>query len=323
MKRFVNILYVAQSGNNQEAAIARAVSLAQNNQARLTVMDITPPPKTGFGILRGRLEPEQLAASLLTERRKALEALIAPYRDSLSIQVEVSMGIHFLEVVRAVLRNAHDLVIKPTQTPLLINRLFGSDDMHLLRKCPCPVWLMKQDEPSNYACILAAVDFDFSDRDLDEHGLNQQILQLASSLALSDFAELHLVHTWEAPEASYVRAWVENPDATEQAYIEGELMERQRRMRELMQRLPAWIGSDAAEHLSPHIHLPMGKPGEEIPALADALKADLVVMGTVARTGIPGLIIGNTAESIIDLLQCSVLAIKPVGFTTPVTISAD
>jgi universal stress protein E len=46
-----------------------------------------------------------------------------------------------------------------------------------------------------------------------------------------------------------------------------------------------------------------------------------VVMGTVARTGVPGFIMGNTAETILSQIDCSVLAIKPPGFTTPVTLA--
>jgi nucleotide-binding universal stress UspA family protein len=52
------------------------------------------------------------------------------------------------------------------------------------------------------------------------------------------------------------------------------------------------------------------------------LQADIVVMGTVARTGISGLIIGNTAETILNQLTCSVLAVKPSGFKTPVTVDS-
>jgi nucleotide-binding universal stress UspA family protein len=58
-----------------------------------------------------------------------------------------------------------------------------------------------------------------------------------------------------------------------------------------------------------------------IPRLAKELRADLVVMGTIARTGISGLFIGNTAETIFDQLSCSVLAIKPPGFKTPVNLA--
>ena len=50
------------------------------------------------------------------------------------------------------------------------------------------------------------------------------------------------------------------------------------------------------------------------------LDPDLVVMGTVARTGVPGFIMGNTAEMILNQIDCSVLAIKPSGFVTPVTL---
>jgi nucleotide-binding universal stress UspA family protein len=41
-------------------------------------------------------------------------------------------------------------------------------------------------------------------------------------------------------------------------------------------------------------------------------------MGTVCRTGIPGLIIGNTAERVLDVVDCSVLTVKPEGFVSPV-----
>jgi len=51
------------------------------------------------------------------------------------------------------------------------------------------------------------------------------------------------------------------------------------------------------------------------------LQADLVVMGTVARTGIAGWLIGNTAEAILEQLQCSVLAVKPHGFVSPVKLA--
>ena len=61
-----------------------------------------------------------------------------------------------------------------------------------------------------------------------------------------------------------------------------------------------------------------GEAGEVLPRLAEGLDAGLIVMGTVARTGISGLIIGNTAETILQSVHCSVLAVKPEGFVTPV-----
>ncbi len=49
-------------------------------------------------------------------------------------------------------------------------------------------------------------------------------------------------------------------------------------------------------------------------------KADLLVMGTVCRTGVPGFFIGNTAEDVLQQVDCSVLAVKPKGFVTPVKV---
>ena len=80
------------------------------------------------------------------------------------------------------------------------------------------------------------------------------------------------------------------------------------------------VGRETYEALKPKIHLPKGHAREAIPALAGKVKVNLVVMGTVARTGILGLIIGNTAECIFGQIDCSVLAFKPDGFVTPVTI---
>jgi nucleotide-binding universal stress UspA family protein len=63
---------------------------------------------------------------------------------------------------------------------------------------------------------------------------------------------------------------------------------------------------------------------EEVPKtiveLAKSEAIDLLVMGTVCRTGIAGFIIGNTAEKVLSVVNCSVLTVKPEGFVTPVTL---
>jgi nucleotide-binding universal stress UspA family protein len=79
-------------------------------------------------------------------------------------------------------------------------------------------------------------------------------------------------------------------------------------------------GRDVLDYLKPQTHLVKGRARKEIPALAKQIEADLVVMGTVARTGVPAFIMGDTAETILNQIGCSVLAIKPPGFATPVTL---
>lgn len=318
MKRFKNILYIYEELVAQDATIASAASLAQNNQADLTVIDVIPVVTAGINMPPGGPIAADFQAFMIAERRQMLESLIEPYRQHLDIRIDVLMGIKFLEAIQAVLKKGYDLLIKPAENPDYFERLFGSEDMHLLRKCPCPVWLMKAEETSNHECIVAAVNIDPYDLDSAEQMLNQEILELASSISLSDSATLHLVNVWDAPQAEFASLWADNPVATEISIIEGAREEHQSAMNELTQNLRKQIGVEAYNYLLPRIHLPRGEARKVIPELVRALKADLAVMGTVARTGIPGFIIGNTAEAILDQLQCSVLAIKPPGFVSPI-----
>lgn len=321
MKRFKRILYVSEPKIAQDDLFARAVSLAQNNQAQLSVIEVVREVTAGIGMPPGGPISNDLTSALIAERCQALESLVALYRGQADIDIDVLVGRRFIEVIRAVLRESHDLVIKPAEDPRWFDRLFGTDDMHLLRQCPCPLWLLKPEEKSNYACILAAVDLDPDEPESEGNRLSRQIMEMASSLALSDFAELHLVHVWDAPAAEFASMWADNPEAARDSIIEGEYARHKARMDHLTVEMRNHIGDEAYTYLSPRVHMPRGHAETEIPALAKDLNADLVVMGTVARTGIPGLFIGNTAEAVLYQLESAVLALKPPGFVSPVTLS--
>lgn len=261
---------------------------------------------------------EKLRTELLAEHRAALDKLLASFTPRNDIERDVVFGKTFLEVIRTVLRDGHDLVMKPAEDPAWTRKLFGSDDMHLLRKCPVPIWLLKQKEKTNYENILATVDFDPWTSGSVEQPLNREIMELAASLAISDFAALHVVHAWDAPAEMLLRTWTENSDETSISYLESERARHRNGVDRLCELLRTEVGKEAFEYLSPKIYTPQSPPYEAIPATVNAVNADLVVMGTVGRSGIPGLLIGNTAETVLDQLQCSVLAIKPPGFETPI-----
>jgi nucleotide-binding universal stress UspA family protein len=320
MKRFKNILYVVERAVDQQAAIARAVSLAQNNQARLTVLDVLPPVTGGYNLPPGGPVTADLKAALYQQHRHAAEQLLAPHRaeHTLDVRLEFREGTVFLETIREVLREGHDLVIKAAEDPSWIERLFGSDDMHLLRKCPCPVWLIKAGDKPNYGCILAAVDFDPERPETIDQGVTREVVELASTLAMSDFASLHLVHVWDAPEADFLGIWADQPSAAVASVLEGAAEHHRSGMARLGQTLKTHLGKEAFEYLAPSFHVRQGSAKTLIPELAKELQADLVVMGTVARTGVAGLFIGNTAEAILDQLKCAVLTTKPPGFVTPI-----
>jgi nucleotide-binding universal stress UspA family protein len=320
MKQLKKILYVSERSVNQDATIARAVTLAKNNQADLTIMEVIPEEVAKIMSLPNGPVTSELMHKIKEQRREELESLIDPDKSQISPVIDIREGTKFLQVIRAVLADNYDLVIKPSENPDWIERLFGSDDMHLLRKCPCPVWLTKPDEKHDYDRILAAVDFNPFIPEPDDEILNKEILEMASFLALSDTASLDLVHAWDVPEAGLAGLWSEKPEIMEKQLQEGARTRHKAGMDKIVQKLKDLIGAHAYDYLSIKTHLPMGPARKAVPALAKKTEADLVVIGTVARTGIPGFIIGNTAESILDQLTCSVLALKPPGFVSPVTL---
>ena len=298
--------------------------MAENDQASLTIIDVAERIKAGLGMPDGGPISSALQAATVSEHSQGLETLVDPYRKRIEIQSKVLIGTPFLEIIREVLRNGHDLVIKMPETRDWLDRLFDSDDMHLLRKCPCPVWIIKPGAPKSYRRILAAVDVHdaYPPEELESRrGLNRQILEMASSLALSDFAELHIVHAWHAIGESAMRgALMHTPEDKIIAYVEQVRQQHAASLDGLMHEVTGNLGQDALDYLKPQAHLLKGWARKEIPALAKRIETDLVVMGTVARTGVPGFIMGNTAETILEQIDCSVLAIKPPGFVTPVTL---
>jgi nucleotide-binding universal stress UspA family protein len=98
----------------------------------------------------------------------------------------------------------------------------------------------------------------------------------------------------------------------------GALLEQTRQARS--EQLDELVTSSAPvlDGVDVHVELVKGQARQLLPDLVISHKIDLVVMGTVCRTGLKGLIIGNTAEKVLNELTCSVLAVKPDGFESSV-----
>ncbi len=313
MKRFKNILAIYNKEVGDEATLRRATSLARSNDARLTVAEVINLPDS---LTPASEEPARsLAKKRIAERREHLERLIVSVRqEGVDVRTEVLVGTAFLEITRAVLREHHDLVIMTAEEPSGLRRfLFGSTSMHLMRKCPCPVWVTKPGQGARYARVLAAVETFSSGEPQD--ALNTLIMDLATSLARTEDGELHVVHAWEMSPRDL---------ETSRSEITPGIMDRLVRRNEEVHRdsVESLLSGYDLEGLHHHVHLVRGEARTAIPEVALQLQADVLVMGTVCRTGVPGFFIGNTAEDVLRQVDCSVLTVKPIGFVTPVTLEA-
>ena len=317
MDKFSNILFVAEWVPGNSAAFAQAMVLAKNNQAKLTVLGavdlLMVPGPTSYGPVED-LHDVKLAAQWdnLRELRKVAG-------DTSHCEFKVVAGRRFVEIIREVLVEKRDLVVKAIGLTHGGQSLFGSTDMKLLRQCPCPLWLIKSTELKDERQILAAVDYDPNDD--AEDAMNRRILDVATSLALSEFAELHVVHAWRLAYEKTLRSGRTRYSGAEiDAMAEEVENHRNLWLQKLVDDHCERLGRELRDYLKPQTHLIKGRADHVVPALSEKLGAELLVMGTVGRVGVPGLFIGNTAETILRQINCSVLAVKPAGFVSPITL---
>ena len=183
MKRFKNILAVYSDTVGDDDVLTQAITLAERNDARLRLIEV--------------IDGTNSSAAQRAERDKRLARIAASIRQhGTEVETTSCVGTPFLQIVRQVLRGNHDLVIMAAEGSGGFKKLFfGSTSMHLLRKCPCPVWVLKPGQRANYARILAAVDVKPDEHELDE--INIKIMDLATSLARLNESELHVVHAWQ------------------------------------------------------------------------------------------------------------------------------
>lgn len=319
MNGFKNILFVLSNLTDENSpSFKRAIALAKTNQADLTLLHVIPKLSLTPYSKKLGISSDQFEEKILAHEETRLNQLLSALGPGLGIRTKLKIGKRYIESIREVQSESYDLVIKEADAMDWFSRFFGSDDMHLLRKCPCPVWLIKNDEKQGYRNILAAVDFDTGDNRASNDGLNQTILDLACSLSLSELATVHAVNVYDVPESGFISLWVENPDKVEKELAEAVHLDRQYRMNSLLSDLKNRMGEENYHYLSLRFYILPGTPERELPKISESIEADLVVMGTVARAGIAGVIIGNTAEAVLSQLKCSVLAVKPNDFESPV-----
>ncbi|NQD93500.1 universal stress protein [Pseudomonas sp. CrR25] len=166
------------------------------------------------------------------------------------------------------------------------------NDWKLLRYCPSPVLMVKTDKPWTGGTILAAVDVGNSD---DEHRtLHASIVNYGYDIATVAKANLHVISAHPAPMLSASDPTFQLKETIEARYREE-------------------CKAFQAEYEIPdeRLHIVEGPADSLIPHTAHQLNAAVTVIGTVARTGLSGALIGNTAEVILDSLESDILVLKP------------
>ncbi|UPQ89396.1 universal stress protein [Vibrio sinaloensis] len=311
MKRFKNILYVSQGLPSESDSIGQALRLSSANQATLNGLIVSPA-------LPAHMEQYQelyrgsLFQSLEQQISQARQVNDISHADT-PFPLHLSCDEHpAVTIIRSVLSQKHDLVIKDAEPVDDDGEGFKAMDMTLLRKCPCPVWLNRPaHQPRNKRRVAVAIDPTSNSE--EHHRLSLRLLELARSIADSCDSRLHVVSCWEYQLERYLsnHVWIKIEDQE----LNRELDKAKQHHRQALDSMiaEANISGNIQVH---HLH---GVPDDKIPDCVESEDIDVLVMGTLARTGIPGFVIGNTAENILQSVKCSLVALKPDGFVSPIS----
>jgi len=239
-------------------------------------------------------------ATVLKDARNRLAKLAAQaQQEGIVADSHVVVGKSWFELICQVLRNQHDLVVVGTRHLSAVQGFFvGSTGIKLLRKCPCAVWVTQPRTGKDFDSILVAHDL---------RPVGDLAMELGCSMAKLQNAQLHVVHSTEFPEFDYMfpaRISAEH----KQAYHERAKEHIQSQLDRADLPLPA------------NVQFASESPEFAVMHCIEQHSVDLVVMGTVGRTGISGFITGNTAERLLPQIPCSLLAVKPPGFVSPVRL---
>lgn len=313
---FRRILLVHEEKTGRDTPLEHAIDLAQHARARLDLLAVAEDLPLDLGLILATSTPLDLRQMVVERLNAALDKMARQARDAgLKTSTRVALGSPFLEIIREVLRRRQDLVMIAAEGGgRLSQMLFGSTTMHLLRKCPCPLWVTQRGRRKPIRRILAAVDPKPPGGD---NSLNSRILDMAAGVARLEQSELHIVHTWTL----YAEAILRGRSVGLSAEAVDQLLRDSRDSHK--QWFEAFLNQSRLSGVTYHTHLLEGDPAVKIPEMAGRKRADLIVMGTVTRTGIAGFLMGSTAERVLREVNCSILTVKPKGFVTPVTLDGE
>jgi len=308
--RFRNISLVYEC---DDATLSRAATLAKHHRARLTLVHVIKSVPAEFATCDVGGRTVDVRSLIHRDRQAALRAAAKSIAGiGVRPRTRLLVGDPFIEVIRDVLANARDLVVMAADGQRgLRRRLLGSTASHLVRKCPVPVLVVKPGKLDRFQRVAVAVDP--GSVEAPQADLNRRLVELAAAVAMRDGAELHVVHAWQLLGEAMLRGrgGLSEPEVSH--LLEREAATRRAALETLLR---PWAS------LHPHLHLLKGDAPGVVPKFVERERVDLLVMGSVSRTGIAGFIIGNTAELILDAVQCSVLVAKPDGFVSPVSPSS-
>lgn len=293
---FQSILTYLPEHDESHGVVDGSARLARACKAKLTIAEVLAElpvylrqPMYGY---------PALSDTLTREANEEMDRVAAPLRESgLEVGTEALTGKAHEELVREAMRAGHDLVIVPGHADG-DHAQATSTAVRLCRLCPVPVLAISEGHTDPFLRILATVDP--LSRDDEGKELNERVIETALEVARLEGGEVSVLYVWgeDLPAEA-----LESHGKTIEQLAKSSLDD---------------LLKPYADEIEPeNVQLEFGEPAPTICRVAAEQEMDLVVLGTIARSGVQALWIGNTAEKTLAELEISVMAIKPADFISP------
>lgn len=286
------VLIVADPGDKC-SAVPRGLDLAHKLGVDVEVVAFGFASFKELGA-KGRENQQQLKTKLLEKRERKVSERIAQYRkDGQKVSLHVVWAERIHDWINKRVAKGYQGVMKTAHRSG--GFAYTSTDWLLLRECPVPVYLVADKRWSRTKPILATVDLSTSDA--AHKSLNDKVIRAAKDLARMLDTELGVINALHI-----------SPVLTEL-----DLVDPHTHARKLKKQLEPEIERLAEQYNLPKstFVLKRGPVAKVITSEAARIRAQMVVMGTVGRTGVKARVIGNTAEQVLQRLNTDILALKP------------
>lgn len=293
------ILAIIDPDIDKQTALSRCTELPQGTNISLHLAFFVPAS--------GAEKSADSQQAETCKQKDELESMVKTYGlDKYETTTEI---IPFERLYESIILTAHecnaDYIFKPLRKHSLIRRsLFTSTDWNLIRLCPLPLLLVSQLESIAKKPVVVAVDV--CTRDESHSELNRIVLSHAKVVANVLASELHGINAYSFPTT----AWgYSSSDPIPYQVAKAKHEDHCTEIRQFADEFG--ISRD-------HQVVREGAPALVVNEYAEEVNAGVIVLGTVARSGLAGLFIGNTAESVLENSLTDVMIVKQADFQSPV-----
>ena len=303
-------------------AVLKAAQLARACDAELQLFHtLATPLYTDVYGLREQ-SPEGLERELRRNALRRLEEIAEQVRrHSITVTAAAEWDFPVYEAIirQAVRVNADLIIVSMHSGRHTAPWLLRLTDWELVRLSPIPVLLVKNTQAYRHPAVLAAVDP--TRAYAKPFQLDKQILHLGHTISNKLRGTLHAVHAYARMPIGSVSGAVPAKSIksglmTPRLFKEMQMKMDQLALRSAKARLTRALR--ATRIASSRRYLIQSDPTRAIAEASRKSRSAIVVMGAISRSGYKRLLIGNTAEGILDELSCDVLVVKPPNFRSDV-----